>query len=53
MSVCVRKKYELGGTQGLFAVSLAFLRAVDAAQTDTFSVGVVEDFDRVTVEFCL
>jgi hypothetical protein len=29
---------------------LAFLRAVDAAETDTLRVGVVQDFDGVAVE---
>jgi hypothetical protein len=29
---------------------LAFLRAVDAAEADTFRVGVVQDFDGVAVE---
>jgi len=29
---------------------LAFLRAVDAIEADTFRVGVVQDFDRVAAE---
>ena len=32
------------------AVSLAFLWAINAAQTDTFRVLVVEDFEGVAVE---
>ena len=35
---------------GSLAVSLAFLWAVDPAETDTFSAFVVEDFDGVAVE---
>ncbi len=35
---------------GSRAIGLAFLRAVDAAQTDTFRVSVVQDFDGVAVE---
>lgn len=33
-----------------FAEGLAFLRAVDATEADTFSVSVVQDFNRVAVE---
>jgi hypothetical protein len=29
---------------------LAFLRTVDATEPDTFSAGVVQDFDGVAVE---
>jgi hypothetical protein len=32
------------------AIGLDFLRAVDAAEADTFSVGVVEDFAGIAVE---
>jgi hypothetical protein len=32
------------------AVSLALLRAVDAARTDTFGVVIVQDFDDIAVE---
>jgi hypothetical protein len=36
---------------GLLAVSLAFLRAVDAAEADTFSVVVVvQDLEGLAVE---
>ena len=35
---------------GLLAVGLAFLRAVDPAEADTFRVLVVEHFDGVAVE---
>lgn len=35
---------------GFLPVGLALLRAVDAAQADTFRVLVVEDFDGVAVE---
>jgi hypothetical protein len=35
---------------GSVAEGLAFLRAVDAAEADTFRVGVVQDFDGVAVE---
>jgi hypothetical protein len=34
---------------GVVAVSFAFLRAIDATQTDTFGVLVVQDFDGVAV----
>jgi len=33
-----------------FAEGLTFLRAVNAAETDTFSSAVVQDFDGVAVE---
>ena len=36
--------------QGLFAVSLAFLRAVDAAKVNAFRVFSVAHFDSVAVE---
>ena len=39
-----------GSVLGLLAVGLAFLRAVDAAETDTFSMVAVQDFDGVAVE---
>jgi hypothetical protein len=32
------------------AISLAFLRAVDAAEADTFRALVVQNFEGVTVE---
>jgi hypothetical protein len=35
---------------GLMAVRLTFLRAVDAAEPDTFRLGVVQDFDGVAIE---
>ena len=35
---------------GLLAVGLAFLRAVDTAEADTFRVLDVQDFDGVAVE---
>jgi hypothetical protein len=35
---------------GSRAVGLAFLRAVDAAESDAFRVVVVQDFDGVAVE---
>ena len=35
---------------GLLAVCLAFLRAVDTAEADTFRVPVVQDFESVAVE---
>jgi hypothetical protein len=35
---------------GAFAVGLTFFRAVDAVEPDTFSAGVVQDFDGVAVE---
>ena len=35
---------------GVVAVGLAFLRTVDAAESDTFRVVVVQDFDGVAVE---
>ena len=35
---------------GVVAVGLAFLRAVDAAEADTFRVVVVQDFEGVAVE---
>ena len=34
----------------LLAVSSAFLRTLDTAESDTFSVVVVQDFERVVVE---
>jgi hypothetical protein len=36
---------------GSLAVGLAFLRAIDPAEADTFSVVVVQDFEGVTVEY--
>jgi len=39
-----------GGELGVVAVSLAFLRAVDTLQEDTFSALVVQDFEGVAVE---
>lgn len=39
-----------GGVLGSRAVSLAFLRAVDAAEADAFSMVTVQDFDGVAVE---
>jgi hypothetical protein len=35
---------------GVIAVGLTFLRAVDPTETDTFRVGVVQDFDGDTIE---
>jgi hypothetical protein len=35
---------------GACAVGLAFLRAVDATEADTFGALVVQDFDGVAVE---
>jgi hypothetical protein len=35
---------------GVLALSLAFLGAVDAVQTDAFRVLVVQDFDGIAVE---
>jgi len=35
---------------GLLPVGLAFLRAVDPAEADTFRVLVVQDFEGVAVE---
>jgi len=35
---------------GVVAVCLAFLRAVDPTEADTFRVSVVEDFECVAVE---
>jgi hypothetical protein len=35
---------------GVVAVGLVFLRTVDAAESDTFRVVVVQDFDGVAVE---
>ena len=35
---------------GSLAKGLAFLRAVDAAQADTFGLLVVQNFERVAVE---
>ena len=32
------------------AEGLPFLRAVDATETDTFRVGVVQDLDRIAIE---
>ena len=40
-----------GSVLGVVAVGLALLRAVDAAQTDTFMVLVVQDFDGVAVNY--
>jgi len=39
-----------GGLLGSLAESLAFLRAVDAVESDTFSAVVVQDFDGVAVK---
>jgi hypothetical protein len=39
-----------GGLLGALAERLAFLRAVDAAEADTFRVLVVQDFEGVAVE---
>jgi hypothetical protein len=39
-----------GGVLGFLAVDLAFLRAVDATQSDTLRVLVVQGFDGVAVE---
>ena len=39
-----------GGVLGVVAVSLAFLWTVDAAETDTLRVLVVQDFEGVAVE---
>jgi hypothetical protein len=36
---------------GVVAVGLALLRAIDPAETDAFSLLVVEDFDRVAVNY--
>jgi hypothetical protein len=38
------------GTSRGLVVSLAFLRAVNPAQANTFRAGVVQDFNSVTVE---
>jgi len=38
------------GLLGLMAVGLALLRAVDAAQADTFRVLLVQDFNGIAVE---
>ena len=35
---------------GIVAVSLALFRTVDAAQSDTLRMGVVQDFNGVAVE---
>ena len=35
---------------GSLAVGLAFLRAVDAAETDAWGVVVVKDFDGIAVQ---
>lgn len=35
---------------GSLAVGLAFLRAIDAAESDAFRVLVLQDFDAVAVE---
>jgi hypothetical protein len=35
---------------GLMAVLLTFLWTVDATQTDTFGVSVVEDFDSIAIK---
>jgi hypothetical protein len=34
-----------------FAVALPFLRTIDAVESDTFRVSIVEDFDRVAVKY--
>jgi len=34
----------------MLAVRLAFLRAMDATEADTFRAGVVQNFDRAAVE---
>ena len=39
-----------GGVLGVVPERLAFLRAVNAAKTDAFSVVAVQDFDGVAVE---
>ena len=39
-----------GGVLGSLAVGLAFLRAVDATETDAFSMVAVEDFEGVAIE---
>jgi hypothetical protein len=39
------------GVLGLLAIGLAFLWTVDAAEPDTFSALVVEDFDGVAVDY--
>jgi len=38
-----------GGVLGVVAVSLAFLRAVDTLQADTFSALVVQDFEGLAI----
>ncbi len=44
-------KHHLGrGLLGLMAVLLTLLRAVNAAETDTFRVSVVEDFNDIAVK---
>jgi hypothetical protein len=39
-----------GGLLGPLAVGLAFLRAVDAVEADTFQALIVQDFEGVAVE---
>jgi hypothetical protein len=39
-----------GSLLGIVAEGLALLWAVDATEADTFRMGVVQDFDGVTVE---
>ena len=39
-----------GGVRGVFAVGLVPLRAVDPAETDTFRLLIVQDFDGIAVE---
>jgi len=48
----MRAKGEVsGGLVGSRAVVLAFLRVVDAAETDAFSVVIVENVDCVAVNY--
>ena len=42
-----------GGVLGALAVGLTFLGAVDAPETDTFGVLVVQDFDAATMDACV
>ena len=44
------KSESRGGLLGSFAVGLALLRAVDAIESNTFRVLVMQDFDGVAVE---
>jgi hypothetical protein len=39
-----------GGVLGVVAVGLAFLRAVDSAEADAFSMVAVQNFDGVAVQ---